>query len=156
MKTKLVLLLMLAIAIILCIACKKEHVNDYRIMSKWYGSYKCVKYGNYSFYKDDTLDVIVDILPTNGDSMVYVREHTTYDLNEDFLLEVKSNAKIDVDGYFDGYTWLFNWNRNCYVAGNIYDDSLKIKMYSDYETKPTIPDDSINIGIIRYIGVRIK
>ena len=147
---------MFSVAIILCVSCKKELNNDYRIMSKWYGSYKCVKYEDYSFFKKDTLNVVVDILPSELDSMVYVRERIIYDLNENSYLEVKSNVKIDVDGYFDGLNWVANWNINCYIAGNIYDDSLNIKVYPDYETKPTISDDSINRGIIRYVGERIK
>ena len=156
MKTKFISLLMFFVAIIICVSCKKEHDNDYRIMSKWYGTYKCVKYVDHLLYKKDTLNVVVDILPAEWDSMVYVRERTIYDLNESSHLEVKSNVKIDVDGYFDGLNWVVNWNRNCYVAGNIYKDSLNLKMYPDFETKPTIPDDSINRGIIRYVGERIK
>ncbi len=141
--------LILVSSIVLCASCKKE-TNNYWII--WYGSYDCKK--NVNNY--DTTNVIVDILPTEMDSIVYIRERTIYDLNVSSQLEVKANAKIDKNGSFDGACRIISLNKYCYFRGSFYKDSLLMKMYLAYDTKPFVPEDSIAGEIIRYTGLKSK
>ena len=148
-EIKILLFLMIVSLIFLCISCKKAPY-DYCII--WYGSYECKK--NVNNY--DTTTVIVDILPTEIDSTVHIRERTIYDLNMSSQLEVKTNAKIDKNGSFDGACRIISLNKYCYFRGSFYKDSLHLKMYLAYDTKPSVSEDSITGEIIKYTGLRME
>ena len=98
MKTKFGLLLLLFAAVFFSEACEREP-GDYRILSRFYGTYECMKIK----YHDST-NVIVDVLPIDGDSLVYFREHAKYDFNDVSQLVLVFKAKIDIDGSFVGTT----------------------------------------------------
>ena len=153
MKTKFFLFLLLGVAIFSGIACEKAH-SDYRIISKWYGTYECQKNTHFSSYFPYDIDVVVDILPVDEDSSVYVRERTIYDLNAQYYEEeAKFKAKIDIDGFFYGVKTekYYSCVNNYYFEGCISNDSLFMKMYNGYDTKPA---DSI-AAFSTYKGKRI-
>ena len=132
---------MLLSSIIICNSCT-EKKDDYRISSKWTGVYDCEKYSG--FYNRN-YNVLVDVLMTDEDSVLYIREHIIYDvdaINED---DVKCKVKIDADGFFAGKD-----RYEYYINGCIRNDSLFMNFYLG---------DNPNVyeaNIIRYTGARIK
>ena len=141
MKTKKILFIILLSLIIICNSCT-EKKDDYRISSKWTGLYDCEKYSG--FY-NRSYNVLIDVLMTDEDSALYIREHIIYDvdaINED---EVKCKVKINTDGFFVGKD-----RYDYYIDGCIRNDSLFANFYlgdtpNVYET-----------NIIRYNGTRLK
>ena len=162
MKTKCILLLMLASAIFLCATCEKEtYVNepyenedrviDYR--SKWHGTYDCEKRATYFSF-----NVFVDILPVGDDSSVYIRERTIYDLNEHVEKDIKMKVKVNTEGLFSGIMQepYPPYAKPNYVMGYFNSDSLFMKRYTAYDSMPSVPDDSVRGDIIRYTGVMMR
>lgn len=139
MKTKFFLFILYGAAIFFGTACEKAH-SDYRIISNWYGAYECEKHTHTSSsYSPYDVDVVVDILPVDDDSSVYVRERTIYDINaQHYEEEAKFKAKIDIDGFFYGVKTNIYYScvNNYYFEGRISNDSLFMKMYNGYDTKP--------------------
>lgn len=152
--SKIFLLLLYVATVFFGTSCKKGQ-SDYRIISNWYGAYECEKHTRTSSsYSPYDVDVVVDILPVDDDSSVYVRERTIYDINaQHYEEEAKCKVKIDIDGaYYGVKTVKFE---SCityyYIEGCINNDSIHMNMYNGYDTKPA---DSI-AAFSTYKGKRI-
>ena len=153
----------MCVAMFICTTCKKTTCECTEPKENMYATkckYECDKY---RINGDSFLDnVIVELFETDKDSVVYIKEHTDYDINAIAISELKVNGYVTFSrsGEFKGVSkeWRYSSHayRNGYVIGNISNDSLYMKVYKDYDTMPTVSDDSIKVKIITYKGVKIK
>lgn len=139
------------------VSCKKESNDDYKVTPQWYGTYECEKKFTIFYNTRDSTTVIVEVFTTDNDSVAYVMEHTVYDLNRWYGYEVHAYINI-TSGNFEGVSKEWNYFRKSsrYVMGSFCNDSLYMKLYDGYDSKPTEPDSINSRQIIRYEGVKIK
>lgn len=151
---------MLSATMFYSVSCKKESNDDnddYKVTPQWYGTYECEKKHTILYNTGNSTTVIVDVFTTDNDSVAYVMEHTVYDLNTSNGYEVHAYVNI-IGGNFEGVSeeWNYSSKSSRYVMGSFRNDSLYMKLYDGYDTKPTVPDSLNNRRIIRYEGVKIK
>lgn len=157
MKKIIIFLLIVSATMFYSVSCKKESNDDYKVTPQWYGTYECEKKFTIFYNTRDSTTVIVEVFTTDNDSVAYVMEHTIYDLNRWYGYEVHAYINI-TSGNFEGVSKEWNYFRKSsrYVMGSFCNDSLYMKLYDGYDSKPTEPDSINSRQIIRYEGVKIK
>lgn len=157
MKKIIIFLLIVSATMFYSVSCKKESNDDYKVTPQWYGTYECEKKFTIFYNTRDSTTVIVEVFTTDNDSVAYVMEHTVYDLNRWYGYEVHAYINI-TSGNFEGVSKEWNYFRKSsrYVMGSFCNDSLYMKLYDGYDSKPTEPDSINSRQIIRYEGVKIK